>query len=319
MNHSTNDNFTTRKKLKELEAELENLKKGFQEEENVARLEDYTILLKYAIMDKNPLMPTLDTFRRYLFKLDSIENITYIMRLFFECWTLVYPNTLFDPQMKSVSSGKILKMLFCKNVRDRTIMKKLLDKRGCFQQAALYFTDKVNKRWQAVAAERQLYFKKYMEELWIIAEELCDKKGVKLEKNLKNFSFALFHDIDISLGKLQDIYKYLVENQYLNKDEKTEDAFLSLFGCTPFSPTDKIAWLRQSRNQEPNYASLYTLFEVLGVDMEKKEGTMNKKTICHYFVTFDGHGINVKQLKKRRQSKELATFSEKIRDILQQP
>ena len=103
----------------------------------------------------------------------------------------------------------------------------------------------------------------------------------------------------------------MADEGLMTNTTETRAAFRAMFDNVLTAVETRIEWLDKAKNKSPNYASLYVMFDALGVEMS----TSNKDIICRVFTTPNG-GINPNQIKVRDESKELNELRNKVKNAL---
>ena len=156
------------------------------------------------------------------------------------------------------------------------------------------------------------YYRSYLEKLAIQLKPIIEKSP-NGRKNLMvmcdDFSVRSKILVTVDPRALPRVYDYLVKEGCLADGQKTE--FLSIFDNVLLSRTDcKINWLSTNvKNGFPNWDRLRSLFQELGVDMNK---AINYEFVARFFIGVKGQTPDLKP-RGRETSDGLNEFKEGLR------
>ena len=262
------------------------------EEFYVCKIESLSYQLRDAILDLSLKFPELNTFERYILRLNDYESFIYIISLLHKCWCLIYPDYLFNTVPKDLSTDSVLDMsLVAESVKD-SLKAKIKIKEEVYKDFNPMFIN-YYKAYQQAPTQR-IYFAKYISDLYKIFNSCADKWGIQLNDN---FTISDSLKTDYTASQLKSVFKILSKDYSCCEDNDSNlRIFLSMFNSINISPEGTIQWQEKStsRSKEPSLASLYTLFHSLGIDMNMH----NRIVICKFFTWANG-SIKADQIKSR--------------------
>ena len=271
----------------------------------VQKLEDYCLMLRNAVLDLNLKLPPIVSFERYLTKIADISNVLYVMELLHECWIFLHPDFLFQRLTKvemspdKISVDQMLNLVFDDSnvaVIDRNDFNPLKIEHA----KAIY----------SLSARLKSSYGDYMENLLSICKRVCQSFNIVLSENFTT-SISLTSHKELSVAQIDSVFTVMADEGLMTNTTETRAAFRAMFDNVLTAVETRIEWLDKAKNKSPNYASLYVMFDALGVEMS----TSNKDIICRVFTTPNG-GINPNQIKVRDESKELNELRNKVKNAL---
>lgn len=318
----------TDKKLQEkLDSLQKELQANMQENSHISSLEFHCTTLRKTIIQDELGLPSIISFKHHFSQLEKLESVEYILTLLHECWTLVYPDYLFDSELKDEPEEDLLEKSLSKysnNYNDGNGSDN--NDKDCSSYNCKYaFTEDFNSPYKIIISSayyRKMtqnknitVYREYLQDLHGILNNICEANNCSLRN-----SFIPFVCLDISLSrtKLDLLFDALAtgSKKYLRNDKETKQTFLSLFKNTLLARSQKIQWLDVNpKNKKPAISSLYTLFSAIGVNMDKS----NKRIICYFFNDADNDSIDPDSLKQRAESDNLQNIINIVNNIRNTP
>lgn len=156
------------------------------------------------------------------------------------------------------------------------------------------------------------YYRSYLEKLVAQLKSIIENSPNGRRNHVvisDDFSVKSKILVTVDPRALPRVYDYLVKEGCLADGQKTE--FLSIFDNILFAKTDcKISWLSVNvKNGYPNWERLRTLFQELGVDMDK---AANYEFVAQFFSGVGGKTPDLKP-RGRAISNVLNEFKEGLR------
>lgn len=262
------------------------------EEFYVSKIESLSYQLRDAILDLSLKFPELNTFERYILRLNDYESFIYIISLLHKCWCLIYPNYLFNTVPKDLSTDSVLDMFLAAESVKESLIAKIKIKEEVYKDFNPLFINYYKAYQQAGTIKT--YFSKYIADLYKIFNSCADKWGIQLNDN---FTISDSLKTKYTASQLKSVFKIISKDYSCCEDnERNLRIFLSMFNSINISPEGTIQWQEKStsRSKEPSLASLYTLFHSLGIDMNLH----NRIVICKFFTWANG-SIKEDQIKSR--------------------
>lgn len=250
----------------------------------VSKLEDHCYALRNAMIDLSLKFPTINTFDRYLSKLKLRDNFIYIVNLLHECWCFAHPSYLLDAMQQDHGIDFSVKRLghapeTIAASFDKHILPLKLD----------YYNRNLNE--SVLTANYGLY----MKDLYHVTKNVCYKSfGLNL---LEGFIISYKIPTDKTPDQLRKAFEVISKEFHCcDYSDDNIKVFLSMFDTTFTEPEGTIEWkdIGSSKNKMTSFASIYTLFSALGVDMSLG----NKTIITKYIITKNGE-IAPEQIKSR--------------------
>ncbi len=308
------------KSLQNLKDEVKLLKEQIglnasKEDIFVFRLEGYCNELKTAIVDFTLKIPSQSSFVFYLGKLNDRDSIEYILGLLHYCWILAHPTKLYDSIYKSEDPMEMLDKSLNKfggNEKhtsygdDYDFVTSELDANHNSFLSNDHYSNSQKQENQML-----LYgYKEYLERLYSLIKPVCEKHDIIIRKE---FIVNRFFVTRLNKSQIDAVFIAVSRQGYMSKDKETRSEFLALFDCTCHVPNKKIIWHDvNEKNKQPAIASLYTMFQTMGVEMN----AANKKTICQYFNDANNKPILPDSLKPRNSSCKLADIEMAVREAI---
>lgn len=324
MENQINSNKKLQEKFESLQKELQ---AHMQENSHISSLELHCTTLRKTIIQDELGLPSVISFKHHFSQLEKLESVEYILTLLHECWTLVYPDYLFDSELKDESEEDLLEKSLSKysdNYNDGNGSDN--NDKDCSSYNCKYaFTEDFNSPYKIIISSAYyrkmtqnkniIVYREYLQDLHGILSNICKASNYSLTE-----SFVLFACIESSLSRkeLGLLFDALAtgSKKYMKNDKETKQTFLSLFKNTLLIRSQKIQWLDVNpKTCEPAISSLYTLFSAIGVDMN----THNKDIICQFFNDANGNTITSERLKPRNQSKNLQNIINIVNNIRNTP
>lgn len=286
-----------------------------KEDVYVFRLEDYCYSLRNSIVDLSLKLPSYSSFKYYFNKLQQKEDIQYILELLHQCWTLVYPDTLFNAPLKNEDLDDAL-CKFTGNQQHRYGNSYDLVTTELNGISNLYLAEAYYKRMQharKVGDEQKLLLiglQEFMSGLHQLILPVCARHNIFVRED-----FTIGGSLHVALNKEQlcTIFKAVAKNGYMYDNEDTQRNFLALFDNTLPAPQNRIMWLdRNKKNKQPSIASLYVMFQAMGVEMN----IANKEVISHHYLDASGEQIVAENLKSRNSSGNLSTIESLVKNAI---
>lgn len=311
---------TDNKLQEKLDSLQKNLQANMQENYHVSSLELHCTTLRKTIIQDELGLPSINSFKYHFSHLEKLESIEYILMLLHECWTLVYPDYLFDSELKDESQEDLLKKSLSKYSDNYN------NDKDCSSNNCKYaFTEDFNSPYKIIISSayyRKMaenknitVYREYLQDLYGILKDICKANNCLLRNS---FISSVCLDISLSRTKLDLLFDALAtgSKKYLSNDKETKQTFLSLFKNTLLGRSQKIQWLDVNlKNDKPAISSLYTLFSSIGVNMDKS----NKKIICYFFNDADNNSIDPDSLKQRADSNNLQNIRNIVNNVLNTP
>lgn len=262
------------------------------EEFYVSKIESLSYQLRDAILDLSLKFPELNTFERYIMRLNDYESFIYIISLLHKCWCLVYPDYLFSNVPKDLQTNSVTDMTLANESVKSSLIAKIKIKEEVYKDFNPLFINYYRSYQQAGTI--RTYFSKYIADLYKIFNLCAYKWGIQLNDN---FTISYSLKTDCTSPQLKSVFK-IVSQDYRCCDDNDRNLriFLSMFNSINTSPEGTIQWQEKSnsRSKEPSLASLYTLFHSLDIDMNLH----NRIVICKFFTWANG-SIKADQIKSR--------------------
>lgn len=284
---------------------IEKLVKREHREHIVNRLEDLCMILKNAVIELNSIFPPLRSFEKYLYMLTEEEDVRYIMNMIHECWLCVCPCYIVgQPEYDAYDFIDSVFYGYNEAEPDYILTSQERERDRLYHQFCDNFLG-LNKR-------RQYDYKNYMADLNAICKVVCIKFDIKLTDYftvIRSNEFAL--KSKLSRAQVERVFKVVVQTGKMNGETDTKKVFRSLFGHIRCEKEKQITWLDTTKSKKPNYASLYAMFNTMGVEMTE----YNRLLICKHFTTPQG-AIEPTQLKSRKSSGHLKQFEAQVKKAL---
>lgn len=268
-----------------------------KEEYYLSKVESFCYDLRNAMIDLSLKFPEISTFERYMFKLESVDSIVYIMGLLHRCWCFANPRYLFDTLPKNIPDDKLINILLSKYQPDSErrgvgVLKEELDKQNNILIMAWYRAYQQNGKVQVA-------FSTYMEQIFSLAHKVCYRKDIHLQNG-----FVVSDTIETSLTVDKLVKAFNIFSKQFKCCADSEDnrlTFLSIFDLAVCASPRPIQWIDvgSSRGREPSLASIHTIFETLGVEMT----TNARRIICNHIIWPKGK-ITPDQIKARKSPKQ---------------
>lgn len=269
----------------------------------LCRIEEMVCHIKEAIISASTELPFIPMIEWNIEKLSAFHDISYIVRLFHECWCIYNPyyktnNVIsvdddieaMDRGLSHYSDGG--EGFDLKNEMDRDVVSAYINRQ---RPEAMQNNPGIDLIYNG-------YFQK-------IHRALSMKIKASGNTLLPEFVIDYGIPIGVNISKKQksDLADYLVRNGYI-KDGDKQALFLSL-GSNITASGDNVHWIhKHNKSKSMNYASLYHLFKTLGANMNAD----TRKKISEVFRYGEDGEIDYVKLKSRELSPGLESF---IRDI----
>ena len=272
----------------------------------VLRAEELCYALRDALIDFSLKYPSHSTFERYLGLITDEGDLKYIIKLLHECWLFANPYYLFNGLLKDPSAPEMIERVLSTYSNGFDYLKEA-------------FTPGINHLWiehynnYVKSPEKQLAYEDYLNELFRLTENICQARDIKLREG-----FVIDNDLgcNISYSEQERVYDMAVENKLFDDTKGNRQTFFSLFSTSPEEPRGQIRWMvKNEKNEDPSYATLYEFFEAIGVDMHSRR---EKEIICKHFLDCYGQPIKVNQLKFRKPSDIQKDLAQKVKQALQE-
>ena len=295
------------KDVAKLTKEVEVFAHDTQQEQYVQKLEDLCFSLKCAFVEFTLKMPSLTTFERYLCKLDSSDDIIYLIGLLHQCWLYTHPFYLFDKNIKDEDPVVALKKsLSHKANSDYDLIEKELNRDNITELTIIHY-----KAYNDLEPKMQDAYQKYVEGLWNICDAVCKKKDIQLCPE-----FVINYSLNSALSptQIEQVFQAVADTGRMINNVETAATFRALFSSTISAVEHKILWLDiNEKNERSVYVSLRVMFEAMGVKMNRT----NLRIICNAFETHQGE-ITEDQLKSTqyRMSGKLKELQDIVRQAL---
>lgn len=275
------------------------------EEYFLEKAETYCYRLQDAIIDLTLKLPTIDTIERYLLKLEKKESIVYILGLLHKCWCYANPVYLNDVIPKELSSSQKDYVKRVESMYSRTVLKEEINKPT--NPLILDYCKARTKRHELDFCS--LSYSSYMNSLFNITKNICKRFDLEI---VDGFIISATIKTDKSPEQLKKAFYVVAEYGCCDPSDDNLRTFISLFDSTISASTGTIEWTDTGspKANEPSIASIYTLFETLGVEMNRR----NKTIISHHF-TMNTQELEPDQIKARRNNKQ-TKLAEAIKKVL---
>ena len=280
------------------------IEENLREEIAVMRLEKLIYDIRDTLIEGSCKLPFFSSFENAITALKSKGSLLYITGLLRECLIMVSPSTRCDRPIK-FNQPDLLDLVLSNYSTQQKCGEDKFDIKELDYDLTCYWANLVGSN----ATNRGTYvtldgYRSYLK----LVHELLVPKFESLAMVLRE-DFIVDNSIHIrgiSIGKIKRVADYLVSEGYIKRDSCLN--FVSCFTVSPTIPDAPIVWNDWSnRRKEYNIASLYTVFNALGLPMTP----LNKKKICHFFLDGDSKEIDYMQLKPR-ESDKLKTLENKI-------
>lgn len=256
-------------------------------------IEDLCAMFKFSMFTDSLPMPSTQVFFKYLDQIiadfehrHNPANLNYCLNLLKDLHSYTNPALLFDRTAEDFSNVD--------NIKDFRDLEKSI-----YGQMLNYYRQNTN------SAKNKIY-SDYIKLLHSYISTKLQEFSIEIEDD---FTARIKLESSVPIGKIKNVIIFLQQSGYIETDQESFLAFLSLFeGCILAQQKMKIPWKFMSATAgergEPvqNIAALYVLFETLGVDLKSKS---NRQIIESVFLE-NGN------LKSREMSKKLSEFKDKI-------
>lgn len=288
--------------------ELQEMRKCLVKDQIIYKLEDLCTMLNSAILHFNLNFPPVGTFERYLRRITDIDDLFHIMKILHQSWLYIHPYYLFERPLKDKLNQDVILDTVLSNYEDGPKYNYNADAdRHNINELTLLHAKKYAQKSDKLKAA----YGTYIYNLYIISKDVCNKFSIKLNDNF-TISYTLISTNNLTMAQIDNVFKVVADDGMMYNDQDTAATFRALFESSVIVPEHKIVWLDTTKGHSPNYASLYTMFSTMGVEMDR----YNRSVICHAFETPCGK-IEDKQLKTRKTDKQTA-FKAKIEAALRQ-
>lgn len=272
-----------------------------EREYNLSKLEDCCYRLRDAIIDVSLKFPEICTFKRYIDKIFVYDDLVYVTKLLHKCWCFAHPHYLTNTVSKNLSDNEMLEMALSKFKHGAShegtgLLTEELDK-TMNPLISAYIRKRVGSNFMA------LCYDEYLKNLHGIVEDKFKtmKKGVDL---LDSFivNRHLHSSKNLTVKQLSSAFDVFAKQFSCCQDtDKNRSVFLSLFDVSYHVDEGEIFWedLGSAKGQLPSIASIYTIFDTLGIELNQ----FNKEIICEHICYGNGN-INPEQIKPRNTDKQ---------------
>ena len=278
-----------------------------REEFAVMRLEKLIYDIRDTLVEGSCKLPFFSSFEYAIKALKSQESLLYIAGLLRECLMMVCPSARCDRPIMYDQPDILEKVLSYysspeKSKEDKFDVKEL-DRDLTYYWANLVHSKAANKGTSITLDGYRSYLKKVHA---LLAYQFESLAMVLREDFIVDNSISIS---GVSIGKIKRVADYLAREGYIEADSRPN--FVSCFTVSPTIPDVPIVWHDWSnRRKEYSIASLYTVFNALGLPMTPS----NKKKICQLFYDGEGKAIDYMQL-KLRESEKLTHLEEIIKTL----
>lgn len=269
----------------------------------LCRIEEMVCHIKEAIISASTELPLIPMIERNIEKLSAFHDVSYIVRLFHECWCIYNPyyktNNVISVDDDIEAMNRVLSHYSdggegfdLKNEMDRDVISAYINRQ---RPEAMQNNPGIETIYNA-------YFQKIHDAMSI---------KIKATGNTLLPEFVIDYGIPLStrISKKQksELAAYLVSKGYIKAGD--EQALFLCLGSNITASGDNVHWIhKHNKSKSMDFASLYYLFESLGANMNAD----TRKKISEVFRYGDDGKIDSGKLKHRPLSPGLKSF---IRDI----
>lgn len=285
------------KRIEYMEKELQDMRVYLERDLIIYKLEDLCTMFKGAIIHYNLNYPPLTIFERYIHKIKNRDDVLYVVELLHQCWLYIHPENLINrPLKQSISQYDMLDIALSNYDENNLHPLYDLDKdtdRDNINELIISFTTNLPQKYKAA-------YGKYVDGLLSICRSVCQHFEIELDDNF-TIRYILKSKLQLTTAQIDKVFKAVADEGMMNNDPDTAASFRALFESSVIAPEHKIVWLDTTKGHSPNYASLYTMFNTMGVEMDR----YNRSVICKTFTTKDGNIIKEEQIKTRKSDRQI--------------
>ena len=266
-------------------------------------LEKCCYKLRDAMIDMSLKCPEISTFERYFKELRDFDSVVYIVGLLHRCWCFAHPAYLFDTVPKDLSYEAMINSL-----------NKYQPGSGSYGMD--FLKEELNKKINPLitayykayskAAEMELCYGDYMEELYHPTSLMCSRFNIKLTNT---FTIHSTIQTDKTPQQLKDAFTVFSRDfKCCAYTEENSRIFLSIFDTTYSAAEGTIMWTDTgTKSKQASLASIYTVFSTLGVSMNQ-----HTRAIIAKHIVWQNGSITPEQIKARNGNEK----QEKLREAI---